>query len=363
VRRALIATRPRAGNTGVRPRDELTTMSTVTFLATSSGAAMPRLPRYARAAFAVACLVLSLVPTHATADGYPERTIRLVTGVGAGGHDNSTRLLAEGLSKELGVPVIVDSRPGADGIIGVREVTSAPPDGYTLLSALGSQVAINPATFASLPYDTLRDLAPVSLVARQPLLVAVHPSLPVATLKELVDYTRAHPGTVNYSTATGTFMLAAESLKRRTGADMLHIPYSGGAPALTALVSGTVQVSVIAGTTAIPQAKAGKIRALAVSGASRLAQLPDVPTFTESGIGEDVPVWSAVFAPAGTPRPIVDRIHAAIVRVLATPATRDRFIANSETIVASTPEELAATVVRDTAAMKDLVRAIGLPLR
>jgi tripartite-type tricarboxylate transporter receptor subunit TctC len=315
------------------------------------------------AALLSACLVGLFAPMHAAAEGYPEQVIRLVIGVGPGGHDTSTRILAEGLTRELGVPVIVDSRPGADGIIGVREVTSARPDGYTLLFALGSQIAINPALFASLPYDPQRDLVPVSLVARQPLLIAVHPSLPVASVRELVEYTRAHPGTVNYSAVTGTFMLAAESFKHRTGADMQHIPYNGGAPALNALVAGTVQVSVISGTTAIPQAKAGKIRALAVTGSSRLSQLPDVPTFSEAGVAEDVPVWSAMFAPAGTPGHVVDRFRAALVRVLETPSVRERFVANFETIVLSTPEELAATVVRDSARMRALVKAVGLPPR
>ncbi|CAG0948897.1 hypothetical protein BURK1_00069 [Burkholderiales bacterium] len=321
--------------------------------------------RGARAiAFAVACLLASLASPGAAAQGYPERAIRLVVGVAPGsGHDQSSRLLADGLEKELRVPVIVDNRPGADGIIAVHQVTAAPPDGYTLLAGLGSQVAINPAIFANLPYDPQRDLTPVSLVARQPLLVAVHPSLPVTSLRELVAYTRAHPGTVSYSAGTSTFMLAAESLKRRTGADMLHIPYNGGGPAMMALVAGTVQVSMIAGTTAIPQAKAGKIRVLAVSSAARLPQLPDVPTFAESGVGDDVPVWSAMFAPAGTPPHIVGRLRAAIARVFDTPAIRDRFVANSEIPEASTPEELAATMSRDTAGMRELVKAIGLPLR
>ena len=331
--------------------------------ASAGTATRRRLPGARTATLLVACLTALVASMHAVAEGFPEHGIRLVIGVGAGGHDTSARILAEGLSRDFGVPVIVDSRPGADGVIGVREVTSARPDGYTLLFALGSQIAINPALFASPPYDPPRDLVPVSLVARQPLLLAVHPSLPAASPRELVEYTRAHPGTVNYSAATSTFMLAAESFKHRTGADMQHIPYSGGAPALNALVAGTVQVSLIAGTTAIPQAVAGKIRALAVTGSSRLSQLPDVPTFSEVGIVEDVPVWSALFAPAGTPRHVVDQLHAAIVRVFATPAVRTRFVANAETIVLSTPEELAAIVVRDAARMRELVKAVGLPLR
>jgi len=311
------------------------------------------------AALLSACLVGLFAPMHAAAEGYPEQVIRLVIGVGPGGHDTSTRILAEGLTRELGVPVIVDSRPGADGIIGVREVTSARPDGYTLLFALGSQIAINPALFASLPYDPQRDLVPVSLVARQPLLIAVHPSLPVASVRELVEYTRAHPGTVNYSAVTGTFMLAAESFKHRTGADMQHIPYNGGAPALNALVAGTVQVSVISGTTAIPQAKAGKIRALAVTGSSRLSQLPDVPTFSEAGVAEDVPVWSAMFAPAGTPPDVIAKWNADVVKVLNSPDVREKMLAQGAEPAPDTPAEFAAFIARERDKYARIVKASG----
>lgn len=317
-----------------------------------------------RAFLAVLAAVLLHFPALAHAQALGDRPIRLVAPSAAGsGHDLSTRILADGLSAELGQPVIVENRPGADGIIAAERVATAPPDGYTLLSGLGSQVAINPALYASLPYDPQRDLVPVSLVARQTLLIAVNPSLPVSTPQELAAWSRVHPGTVNYSTATNTFMLAAESFKRKTGADMQNIPYQSGAPAVTSLVAGTVQVSVIAATSALASAKAGTIRVLAVMGPARLPQLPDVPTFAELGLTEDVPVWSAVFAPAGTPKAIVDRLHEAIVRALQRPAVRERFLAGAEVPVGSTPEELAATIVRDTARMKALVKDIGLPLK
>ncbi len=288
--------------------------------------------------------------------------IRLVAPSAPGsGHDLSTRILADGLSAELGQTVIVENRPGADGIIAAERVANAAPDGLVLLSGLGSQFAINPALYAKLPYDPQRDFAPVSLVARQALLIAVHPSLPVSTPQELAAYSRAHPGTVDYSTATNTFMLAAESFKQRTGADMLNIPYQSGAPATAALVAGTVKVSVISATSALGQAKAGKIRVLAIMGPSRLAQLPDVPTFAELGLAEDVPVWSGLFAPAGTPKATVDRLHEAVVRAIGRPEIRARFLAGAEVPVGSTPEDLAATIASDTARMKALVKAIGLP--
>jgi len=197
--------------------------------------------------------------------------LRIVVGVGPGaGADVNARLLAHGLEAELGEPVIVDNRPGAEGFIAARQVASASPDGRTLLFALGSQFAINPAIFASLPYDPLRDFAPITLLARQPALLAVHPSLPVNTLRELVDYTRAHPSTVNYAAGTSTFMLIAESLKLRTGADMQHIPFNGAGQAYTALLAGTVQVSVLPAIGTIGSARAGRIRVLAASGDKRM---------------------------------------------------------------------------------------------
>ena len=317
-----------------------------------------------RAMLAVSILALALVPRLVVAQAYPDRLIRLVVGVPAGsGADLSGRILAAGLETELGQRVIVDNRPGADGIIAVRQVTMAPADGYTLLYGLGSQVAINPATYATLPYDPKRELVPVSLVSRQPLIVAVHPALPVTTLKELVDHTRALPGTVNYGAGTSTFMLATEAFKQRTGADMQHIPFNGNGAAIAALIAGTVQVSVAAATGVLPHAQSGAIRALAVSGSARLPQLPDVPSFREAGLEDEVPVWIGVFAPAGTSSGIVDRLHASIVRALDVPAVRDRLLASGDVLVASTPEALAATMARDTARMEALVKRIGLAPR
>ncbi|GMU71659.1 MAG: tripartite tricarboxylate transporter substrate binding protein [Burkholderiales bacterium] len=304
---------------------------------------------------------LLCVTTGIGAQPADDRPLRLVAPSAPGsGHDLSTRILADGLSAELGQVVIVENRPGADGIIAAERVATAAPDGQTLLSGLGSQFAINPAIHARLPYDPQRDLKPVSLVARQVLLLAVHPSLPVSTPQELAAWSRAHPGTVDYSSATPTFMLAAESFKRATGADMQHIPYASGAPAVNALVAGTVEVSFISATSALPLAKAGKIRVLAVSGPARLPELPDVPTLTEAGLVDEVPVWSAVFAPGGTPDAVVDRLHRAIVRAIARPEIRERYAKGAELLVGSTPAELAETVARDAARMKALTGHIGL---
>lgn len=324
----------------------------------------PRRPVCAWFPLAVVALVTAASAFPALAQAPAAHAIRIVVGVGPGaGADVTARLLAQGLETELGEPVIVDNRPGGEGFIAARLVASAPPDGRTILFALGSQFAINPAIFASLPYDPQRDFAPITLLARQPALLAVHPSLPVTTLRELVDYTRAHPSSVNYGAGTSTFMLIAESLKLRTGADMQHIPFNGAGQAFTALLAGTVQVSVLPAIGTVGSAQAGRIRVLAVSGDTRLRQFPGVPTLSEAGQGNDVPVWTALFAPAGTPPRVIDAIRAAVLRVLAQPSVHERWTADADVIVGSTPEELAATVVRDTERMKALVKAIGLPLR
>jgi tripartite-type tricarboxylate transporter receptor subunit TctC len=276
---------------------------------------------------ATVALLVAASASAALARGPAPQAIRIVVGVGPGvGADVTARLLAQGLEAELGEPVIVDNRPGADGFIAARQVASAPPDGRTLLFGLGSQFAINPAIFASLPYDPQRDFAPITLLARQPALFVAHPSLPVTTLRELLDHTRAHPSTVNYGTGTSTFMLIAEA-------------------------------------GAIGSAQAGRLRVLAVSGDKRLRQLPGVPTLAESGQGDEVPVWTALLAPAGTPPRVVHTIREAVLRVLAQPSIRERWTADADVIVGSTPEELAATILRDTERMKALVKEIALPLR
>ncbi len=302
----------------------------------------------------------------APAQGLGDRTIRLVIGVGAGGGpDMAARTVAEGSQAELGQKVIVENRPGADGAIAARSVAGSPPDGATLLYALGSQMVVNPAIYANPGYDPQRDFVPVSLVARQPVLLVVNPSVPASSVREFVAYTKARPGAVNYSTSTSTFMLAGELFAQLTGASMQNIPFNGGSvAALTAVVSGTVEASMASGPTAIQAARDGRIRVLAVSGAARLDDLPDVPTFDEAGVsGFDIPVWSAILAPAGTPRAVVDRLNAAIVRALRSPAVAKRFRANVETVVASTPEELADTIQRDGARIRDLVARIGLAPR
>lgn len=313
---------------------------------------------------ALAALVACASVSPSRAQAPASHAVRIVVGVAAGsGADLTARMLAHALEAELGESVIVDNRPGGEGFIAARQVASALPDGRTLLFGLGSQFAINPAIFTSLPYDPKRDFAPIMMIARQPALIVVHPSLPVQTLGELADYTRAHPGTVSYGVGTSTFMLIAEAFKQRTGADMLHVPFKGSGPALNALLSGTVQVAVQAATAMLAHAESGRVRALAVSGERRLVALPDVPTLAESGQSDEVPVWTALFAPAGTPPGAIDTLHAAVMLAFARGSLRERWLAHAETLVLGTPEALAAAVARDTVRMKALAKSINLAPR
>ena len=313
-----------------------------------------------------ACSIVAivLVAAHATAQPYPTKPIRMVVGVPAGSAaDVSARRVAEGLAQELGGSVYVDNRPGADGVIAVGQVTSAPADGYTILYGLSSQIAFNPATVANLPYDPQRDLVPVSLVSHQPLLVSVHPSLAVTTVAQLVDWSRRHPGTVNYGTGTSSFMFATEALKLRTGADMQHIPFSGAGQALNALLAGTVQVALTPVPGTLGPVQAGRIRALAVTGSRRLPMLPDVPTYAESGLVDDVPFWTAVFVAPGTPKPVVDALHDALARAFGTPAARERWLQSGDILVVSTPDQLRETVARDIARVDAIAKRLGLAPR
>ncbi|MEO8486093.1 MAG: tripartite tricarboxylate transporter substrate binding protein [Betaproteobacteria bacterium] len=321
--------------------------------------------RNGRAVAALAFLLACVMPLDGrAADAYPDRLVRMVLATPAGtASDLAARILAEGLEREFGQRVIVDNRPGADGVIAVGQVTAAPADGHTLLFALGSQITVNPSLFAALPYDPQRDLVPVSLVSRQVTFIGVNATVPVSTIREFVEYTQARRGTVSYAAGSSTFMLAGESFKQRTGADMLYIPYNGSAAAVAALVGGIVQACVGTARDAIAQVRSGRIRVLAVSGSQRLPQLPDVPSFAEAGLEDDVPVWVAVYAPAGTPKAVVEKLNGAIVRVLSQPPVRERFAGFGDLVVASAPEALAAVAAQDAARIDALVRRIGLSKR
>jgi len=276
------------------------------------------------------------------AQAFPNKGLRLVVPFPPGaGTDMFARVLAHKLSESLGQPVVVDNRPGAGAIIGTDIVAKSPPDGYTLLLSTTSH-AINPSVYSKLPYNTLRDFATVTQVATVPTVLVVHPSLPVTTAQELVAFARSRPGELNVgSSSSGTvFHLAAELFKSMAGIEMVHVPFKGGGPALAALIANQVNVLFETSLTVGPQAKAGKLRPLAVGSLKRSSAMPELPTLAESGFpGFSAENWYGVYVPAGTPREIVKRLNRDIVNALSQPDVRERFESQGAELIGNTPEQ------------------------
>lgn len=281
-------------------------------------------------------------PAHAQT--YPDRPLRLVVPYAPGGGvDILGRLIAQKLSEAMGQPVVVENRGGGGGTIGTGVVAKAPADGYTLLLA-AIELGANPALQEKLPYNTQKDLQPVSLVATLPAMLIVVPDFPARTVKESIDAIRAQPGKYNYaSSGVGSMhFLAAEFFKSSNGLDIVHIPYQSGGQALAALLGGQAQVAFSTVPPVLQQVKAGKVRGVAVTGKTRQSALPDVPTFAESGYPEfDAALWQGVLVPAGTPKDIVARLNTEINRLLAQPDVREKLVAMGADPQGSTPEEFA----------------------
>jgi len=302
----------------------------------------------------------------AATDEYPSRPLRVVVPFSPGGAvDGPMRIIAEQLSKRLGVGVIVDNRPGAGATIGSEAVAKAPPDGYTLL--LASQTnAISATLYPKLAYNAIEDFAPVSLIGREPGVVVVHPSLPVKTLQEFIAYVKARPGQIDFASSgngSGQHLFAA-LLASMTGMKMNHVPYRGSGQGTTDLIAGTVQMAIPGTAGMVGHIKAGRLRALAVTGARRSPQLPDVPTVIESGVpGYEAYVWMGLLAPKGTPAPIIDRLYRELGQVLATSEVKSYMASAGIEIVGSTPTEFGtffrsekerwAKVIRETGAKVD----------
>src|SRR5258708_2005240 len=287
-----------------------------------------------------------LLATTAVAQSYPAKPIRLIVPFAAGGgNDNVARLVGKRLSDSLGQPLVIDNRPGAGGVLGAELAAKAAPDGYTLfLGGVGSH-AINPNLSDSLLYDPIRDFAPVALLAQAPLVLVVHPSVPADSFKAFVALARSKPGQLNYaSNGNGSSShLAAVMFDSMTGADMAHVPYKGLSPALAGLLSGRVQLMFSRVVAILPHVRAEKLRALAVTGGKRLPSMPDLPTIAESGLpGYEASSWYGVLAPVGTPREIVARLNAELVKALAQPEGRASLLAEGAEPIGRTPEQRAA---------------------
>ena len=294
---------------------------------------------------------------------YPNRTIRLVVGfTPGGGVDINARLLAPKLAELLGQSVIVENRPGAGTNIANEHVARAAPDGYTLLVNTPA-VAINMALYRKLPYDTLRDLTAVSIFSESPNILVVNSGVAARDVKELVELARAKPGRLNYSSAgTGTTQhLAGELLKLRTGADVVHVPYKGTAPSLTALVAGEVDMTFANIPAILPHVKSGRLRPLASTGDKRAELMPDVPTMKEAGIdGVEVVVWYGVLAPAATPREIVSMLANAVIRAARSPDIRQRLLEQGAEPVGSTPEAFDKVLRAEVAKWTEVVGVAGI---
>ena len=304
-----------------------------------------------------------LVALPAAAQEYPAKPVRIIIGFSPGGAtDLVARLMAPKYSSVLKQPFIVDNRPGANGVIGSDLAAKAAPDGYVIhLATIGSLV-LSPAT-SKVPYDPLKDFAPISQAGALQNIFIVHPALPVQTLKDLVALAKARPGALNFA-SSGTASpghLAGELLKNMTGIKLVHVPYKGGGPAMIDLLAGHVEIFVAVISTAVPQVKAGKARALAVTGTKRAAALPDVPTVAETGLkGYEATNWYGYVAPAATPRAIIERLHKATVAVLEMPDLKQALLDQGIEAAGSTPEQFAAYIRSETAKWTRVIRAAGI---
>lgn len=299
----------------------------------------------------------------AGAQDYPTKPIRFIVGFGAGGgNDMIARTLGHKITESTGQQVIVDNRPGSAGIVAAVIATKAPPDGYTLFAGSISTLATNVSMYRKLPYDPLRDFVPVTTTTLSPYLFTVHPGVKAATLKEFIALAKASPGKINYASAGsgGGNHLSQELFKSMAGIDMAHVPYKGAAGQVTALLGGEVQMSCIQVQVALTQVRAGRLRALAVTGAQRLAIAPEIPTIAEAAIpGFEAISWQGVVLPAGTPRAIVTRVHSEIAKALQAPDVQKRLAAEGTTPGGITPEAFAAFIRSEIAKWAKVVKIAG----
>ena len=312
------------------------------------------------AAAAAVAAVLAIAPAVALAQTWPSKPIRVIVPFAAGGPaDLLPRLIGPKLTEAWGVPVVVENKPGAGGNIGMELVAKSPPDGYTFVIGPTGNLVVNQHLFASLPYDPMKDLAPVTLVATFSNLLVVHPDVPAKTVAELIALAKAKPNSLSFgSPGTGSQPhLGGEYLKQLAGIDIVHVPYNGTAPALRDLLGGQIQFMFSQTSAALPQIQGGKLRALGVASPKRAPQLPDVPTIAESGLaGFEAVSWYALLAPAGTPKDVVAKLQAEIAKVLQMPDVREKLWAQGGEPVGNTPEQLAALMRSESARYAEIVK-------
>jgi tripartite-type tricarboxylate transporter receptor subunit TctC len=314
-----------------------------------------------RAAIVPALLICSA--SHVVAQNYPARAIKLVVPSSpGGGSDIVARILSHKLTEQLGQQVVVENRAGAGTIIGNDAVAKSAPDGYTLLMGL-STLAINPSMYATVPYDALRDFAPISQAVSGPNVLIVHPSVPARTVKELIALAKAKPGSLTFGSAgMGTSPhLSAELFKTLAHVDMVHVPFKGSGLSIISQLAGEIAANYPSLPTAMPYIKAGRLRALGVTTAKRAQALPDVPSIAEAGVpGYEATQWFGLLAPAATPRPIVDRLYQEALRALRVADLKERMTAEGLEVVGSAPEEFAEYIKSETVKWAKVIKAAGI---
>ena len=298
-----------------------------------------------------ACFAVAGTPAFAQDASYPNKPIRIVIGLAAGGGiDVITRVVAQKLSEQLGQQVLVENKAGASGIIAAEFVMKAPPDGYTLMMAPSGPMVYNPIMFTKLPYSPLKDFTPIGMVASFPLIAVVNTATPVKTMKELIDYAKANPAKANYAASTAAFQLTTELLNMQSGAGLVNITYKGTNESVAAVLGGDVLMTIADSGPASAALRGGKVRGLAVTSKQRMAAFPDLPTVAEAGFPElETTLWGGLFAPAGTPPAIVKKLEQEVARAVRSADVRERFNTLTVNPVGGTGEELAQTITSEIA--------------
>ncbi|WP_414472904.1 Bug family tripartite tricarboxylate transporter substrate binding protein [Microvirga sp. M2] len=330
----------------------------------SRGSIRPGMTRRGVLLGAAACATAALRPGRAAAQSYPSRNILLVVPFTPGGStDILARLLGQRLETALNVPVVVESRPGAGGSVGVGSVARADADGHTLVMGHIGTLAVNPALYPKLPYDPLKSFEPVSGIGNVHNMLVVHPDVPARTLQELVDYAKQRPGALNYASGGigSAAHIAMVAFADRAGITMTHVPYRGTAPAVTDLLGGRVQLTFTGAPNLVQHVEAGTMHALAVSGSSRLKAAPTVPTVAESGYpGFEASQWYGILAPAGTPKAVIETLNAEIRTAMAAPEIAERLSLEGAEVWTNTPQEFREHITKEMARWGDLVKRTGI---
>jgi len=314
---------------------------------------------------AILAVMVMAAAGHAGAQSYPAKPIRLVAPSTPGdAPDVIARLVAERLSVALGQQVVVENRPGAGGVVGSEIVAKSAPDGYTLIMGNAGSHGINAAVYSKLPYDILKDFAPVSQIAIAPNIFVVNPALPVHTISEFIAYAKARPGQLSYASGGNgsSSHMSMELLKSMAGIDVVHVPYKGSTPALTDVISGQDAVMSVNMPPAVPHVKSGRLRALAVTTRARTPSMPELPTVGETLPGYETVAWFGVLAPAGTPKDIVNRLSTEIAKIAQSPDMKERLAAMGAEPVGGTPEEFGAVMARDIAKWTALAKSVGIKI-